>query len=172
MITQQHTKECLSVAYVHAVAGRAGVLIGSHNLDYGVDGSFQPLVTRSDGRRFPSGFPIDYQLKTTTDWEHDGDKVRYDLEAKTYNDLGSRPPGSIPCVLILLCLPPTEIDWVGITESELVMRNCCYWTYISGPPTTNTATKRIWIPRANVLTPESVNSLLAEERNRQIGSAP
>lgn len=39
MLTREHTQECLSIAHVQAIAGRAGVKAvfnGFH--DYGVDG--------------------------------------------------------------------------------------------------------------------------------------
>lgn len=166
MLTEAHTQECLSLAYVHAVTGRAGVnlFVGGRH-DYGVDGTFKPVVN-VNGRRVESGHPVDFQLKASINWRHDGDAVVYDLEAKTYNDMVGRLPTAIPLILLLLCLPKDGEIWLEGTESELVLRHCCYWMKISGDSTDNSATKRIRIPRSNVLTPEAVLTILAMERAR------
>ncbi|MFC5353768.1 DUF4365 domain-containing protein [Azospirillum himalayense] len=169
MITKQHTQECLSRAFIHAVAGRAGVNfnLGSA-FDYGFDGQFRPVKIRN-GRRNDSGFPLDFQLKATTDWEHDGGFVVYDLEAKTYNDLVGREPAEIGAVLILLCLPKDEAEWLVFQEDRLELRRCCYWERLVGAPTDNVETKRIRIPRTNLLTVESLNAILDHERFRRLG---
>ena len=166
MLTESHIKECLSLAYVHAVTGRAGVnlFVGSRH-DYGVDGTFKPVINLN-GRRVESGYPVDFQLKSSINWEHDGDVVLYDLEAKTYNDMVGRTPSAIPLVLLLLCLPRNSTAWLVSAETELILRHCCYWMKLSGEPTDNSTTKRIRIPRSNLLTPDAVRAILATERTR------
>jgi hypothetical protein len=80
LITLQHTEECLSLAYVHALTGNAGVSLAAHRIhDYGIDGTFRSIKIVKN-RRVESGFSVDFQLKATTDWEHKEDKVVYDLE--------------------------------------------------------------------------------------------
>lgn len=166
MLTESHTQECLSLAYVHAVTGRAGVnlLVGSRH-DYGVDGTFKPVVNMN-GRRVESGHPVDFQLKSSVNWEHDGEVVVYDLESKNYNDMVGRVPSAIPLILLLLCLPRDSSTWLAGTETELVLRHCCYWMRVTGEPTDNSKTKRIRIPRSNLLTPEAVLTILSAERAR------
>ena len=154
------------MAYVHAVSGRAGVnlQVGARH-DYGVDGTLLPVVN-FDGRRVQSGHPVDFQLKSTINWEYDEDSVIYDLEAKTYNDMVSRGANAIPLILILLCLPRDTSLWTSVTEHELTLRHCCYWENVRGEPSDNKTTKRIRIPRANLLTADAIIAIIAAERAR------
>jgi hypothetical protein len=166
VLTESHTQECLSLAYVHAVTGLAGVNLDvKPRHDYGVDGTFRPVINR-DGRLVDSGYNVDFQLKSSINWEYDQDFVVYDLEAKTYNDMVGRAEYAIPLILLLLCLPRNRAIWLAGTETELILRHCCYWMKLSGEPTNNNTTKRIRIPRSNLLTPEAVQTILADERAR------
>lgn len=165
-ITEQHTEESLCFAHIYAVAGVAGVNYSVNRYDYGIDGKFTPVVRRGD-RLIDSGFPLDYQAKATTDWELRDNQIVYDLEAKTYNDFVHRTPAESSMILILLCLPKNRSDWHAASCYETILRNCCYWHIITGEPTENTATKRIFIPNENLLTPASLNELLRLERERR-----
>jgi hypothetical protein len=137
--------------------------------DYGFDGTLLHVLVRGN-RRVESGFHVDIQMKATTVWEHDGDLVVYDLEAKTYNDLVTRDPAAVGCVLILLCMPKSDGEWLAGTETEMVLRHCCYWARLEGEPTYNAETKRIRIPRTNLLTADSIHAILEGERMRRLGS--
>lgn len=168
MLTKQHTQECLSIAYVHALAGKAGVNVNiGETHDYGVDGMFRRIAERA-GRRVATGTAVDFQLKASTDWAVEGPDIVYDLEAKAYNDLVTRQHG-IGFILILLCLPATDEDWLIGTEEAMILRNCCYWYRPEGPPVPNVRTKRIRIPRANLLTVNSIREILEDARNRELG---
>lgn len=170
MLTRQHTQECLSLAFVHALAGRAGVNVSVDRVfDYGVDGAFHPVTIRNN-RRVESGFNVDFQLKSTVNWSIDGDHVVYDLEAKTFNDLVTRAPEADRCILILLCLPRDEAQWLAGSEAELILRHCCYWAILEGAETDREQTQRIRIPRANLLTVEAVAGILEQERARRLGA--
>jgi hypothetical protein len=82
LITDNHIKEALSLAYAHALAGIAGVNLhlGPRH-DYGVDGTFRP-VKIIEKRRIEDGFPIDFQLKSTVNWEVLDKNILIDLEIK------------------------------------------------------------------------------------------
>lgn len=169
LITLQHTEECISLAYVHALTGKAGVSLAAHRIhDYGIDGTFRSVKIVGN-RRVESGFAVDFQMKATTSWEHKEDSVVYDLEAKTYNDLVQREIEATRCILILLCLPPEQDEWVDTNETRTILKHCCYWTGLDGPATTNTSTKRISIPRVNTLTSAVIAQILDAERNRRVG---
>jgi hypothetical protein len=96
----------------------------------------------------PSGIPLDYQAKATSDWHVDGDHIVYDLEARaynlwtllpgnystlidTYNNIVSRTPAETTMILILLCLPQEIDQWHEATTDITSLRNCCYW-YVAG----------------------------------------
>lgn len=170
MITTEHTKEALSRSYVTAIAGMAGVnLTLGHEFDYGFDGTFRPVSIRGK-RRVESGYPLDFQLKCTENWSHEGDQLAYAIQTKTYNDLVSRHPTEVGAVLIVLCVSETQSDWVEFCEDYLTLRRCCYFMSLSGAPLPNEhSTKKILIPRSNILTGASLKKLLADERERKLG---
>lgn len=147
----------------------AGVLFegtSSTSFDYGLDGHFRSVVIRG-ARRVTSGHPLDFQAKASANWELMNNEIVYDLEAKTYNDLVSRSDAEATLVLVLLCLPKNQSEWHISTASETTLRHCCYWYVIRGEITDNTATKRIFIPCENLLTPENLKMLLVAERTRR-----
>jgi hypothetical protein len=152
---------------VQAVAARAGLITQPFNLDYGVDGTFRAVVKGKNGRMCPSGTGLDFQLKSTVNWWYEGEQVAYDLEAITYNDLVGRDRG-IDFILVLFCMPKDETHWLALTESELVLRHCCYWFRPTGAPTPNPSSVRIRFPRANLLTPESLLALMSEARQQDL----
>jgi hypothetical protein len=162
-------EECISLAYVHALTGKAGVSLSAHRVhDYGIDGTFRSIKIVAH-RRVESGYAVDFQMKATVNWEHQDTNVMYDVEAKTYNDLVQREAEATPCILILLCLPPAHDDWVDTDEKRMVLKHCCYWTSLQAPVTANTSTKRIWIPRNNTLTSAAITQILDAERDRRVG---
>ena len=50
MLIDQHIAEALSRAYVSAIAGRAGLNLAIREYGYGVDGSFDEVVVKSEFR--------------------------------------------------------------------------------------------------------------------------
>ncbi len=167
MLTEEHSKEGLSRAYIQAVGAIAGVIVslGDRGHDYGIDGSFHQ-VSVLEGSRVESGITLDFQLKATTRVRVQEDFIQYQLDSNTTNFLASRVkrPRVTPVILIILSLPPQPEEWLQLSERELVLKNCCYWTRVSSF-TSNlyTATQRI--PRNQLLTPEKVSSLLEEISN-------
>lgn len=160
MITDQHIEEGLSRACVYAIAARAGLSLSRPEPDYGVDGTFNE-VSILNGRRCQSGFSLHYQLKASTQWQQNENEIIYDLEAKTYNNLiEMQATGAIPCILILLTLPKDREQWLECLETRVTIGGGCYWYYPSGSPTANKESKRIRIPRQQLLTTESAIVLL------------
>lgn len=115
------------------------------------------------------GVSFDCQLKATVNWKEEETSIVYDLEADTYNKIIYRHQNStIPCILVLLCLPTEEAEWLHISEEELKLRKCCYYLYINGEPTNNKETIRIRIPRTNVFSPDAVKELVEKVRLGEI----
>ncbi|MFF8801227.1 MULTISPECIES: DUF4365 domain-containing protein [unclassified Methylobacterium] len=164
MITPEHAKEAISNAYVHALAGAAGLnLAAKTTFDYGIDGTFHP-VKSFGGRLIQSAFPVEFQMKATTRWRHEDDVVVYDLAARAHVILTDRERTQAMAILILLCMPSDAADWVVGSEEHLHLRNCCYWYRPPGPPTTRSSHVRIRIPRSQVLTPTSLRDVMATAR--------
>jgi len=167
MITDQHREEQLSRAYVHAVAAHAGLIFEPSATDYGVDGTIRMVLRVRNGRHLTCGHSLDVQLKATTTWALTDNELIYDLEAKTYNDLVDRfnDIRATPMILVLLCLPSNEEEWLQISADELIMRRCCYWCCVGGERTENAATQRIRIPQANILDRSTIALLLEKVKN-------
>lgn len=161
MITEQHREEQLSRAYVHAVAAHAGLIWEPSSVDYGVDGTLREVI-EFNGRRMCSGHSLDVQLKATTDWSIRDGSIVYDLEAKAYNDLVERfkEPRGTPMVLVVLCLPKDDAQWLNVSHDQLIVQHSCYWCRFGGDRTENTTTRRIEIPRRNILDTDAVSALL------------
>lgn len=169
MITQKHTQESLSRSYVHAIAGSAGVNLHiGREFDYGFDGTFRPVTVRNK-RHVETGFPVDFQLKCTTKWIYEGSDIAYNIETKTYNDLVTRKPEEIGCVLIILCVPEDNSQWVDVQEQHMILKHCCYFCSLSGTTTvSDDLKKKILIPRSNILTALALKGLLENERTRKM----
>lgn len=169
MITREHTQEALSTAYVHALAGMAGLNIATRTLfDYGIDGSFHRIKLHN-GERVPTGATVEFQMKASTKWELRDDAVVYDLEARAHRVLTDREPGMAMAILILLCLPEEPANWLEGSEEHLRLRHCCYWYLPEGSPTENSSSIRIRVPRANLLTPKSLRGIMGLARDRALG---
>jgi hypothetical protein len=170
-ITLSHTQEQLTRAHLYGLAGTAGVNLSiERSHDYGVDGSFHPVFVRGN-RRVETGFPIQFQAKSTINWEHKDGLIVYDLAAKNYNDLVSRSAEEVTLMLILLALPKQTVDWHVAASAGTTLRKCCYWHVLSGTPKgTEEGTVRIKIPDTQLLTPFSLNELLDEERSRRLSA--
>lgn len=86
MLTRAHRQEALSRAYIHAIAGRFGLLCGFRDYDYGIDLSLHE-IRRKGSRYAESGHRLDIQAKSTTQATRTEGEVFYDLEIRTYNTL-------------------------------------------------------------------------------------
>ncbi|KUO52220.1 MAG: hypothetical protein APF76_04050 [Desulfitibacter sp. BRH_c19] len=164
----QNIEESLSVSYVSSVVAKSGASFDITSKDYGVDVSVR-RVDRFNGKLMDMGVSFDCQLKATTNWAAEEEAIVYDLEVDTYNKLVYRHQNSsIPCLLVLLCLPKEEDDWLNISEEEIILRKCSYYFYLDGAPTKNKNTVRIRIPRTNVFSPDAVIKLIEKVRLGEI----
>jgi hypothetical protein len=161
MFPQQIIQELLSVAHVQAIAARAGVSISNFDKDFGIDGTFRQITTIGN-RRFTSGYALDFQLKSSTNYTLEAEHIVYDLEVKTYNDLVQRRLSSdaTPCLLILKVLPSDSAQWLTTAESGVFLGGACYWEYLQGELSQNKQSVRIRIPRVQEFTPESLLKLM------------
>jgi len=166
MISQQHTEELLSRAFITAIAAKAGLnaSVTGYDLDYGTDGLIKRVRIHGTQRE-ETGFGIEYQAKATKNWQlnQKGDIISYSMSARAYNKLARRyADGGIPIYLILLCLPQNEHDWVEISHEQLILRNCCYWQRIAGPETGNAVSQVVHLPVAQRFDPFTLHLLVRE----------
>lgn len=167
-MTIEQIKEQLSNRFVGILAANKGFVIDKPELDLGIDYQLKKTFSYTP----PNGKPrfsvdsryIDIQLKATTENtitdEHDS--IKYDLEAKTYNDIIHRQKNGIaPLILILFVLPPDQNDWVDIDATELRLRRNAYWYLpsVDSDYTENEHRIRVVIPKVNRLGIDCFNEL-------------
>jgi hypothetical protein len=159
MLTQQHQEELLHRAYMSALASKAGVNLAlqPYEFDYGTDGSFS-LINIVDRRRNASNIDLNFQLKSSKNITIKDGKVSCRISIAAYSKLIEQPR---PPMLIILALPENESERVEFTNENIILRKCCFWTYLQ-PDGSNTAaykedsTKTIYLPCDNILTPDIV----------------
>lgn len=168
-MTEEQKKEMISREFFRILAHAHGFKVLDPPLDHGVDLVVCPVATRSepDGklRYIDSPYKLDFQLKSTTvhGIGDEADSIRFDLEAKNFNDLVHRRDDILPLHLILVVLndaPPLCVNVDG-TMLSLVAR--AFW-YMPDPQdvlTQNQATKRIRIPKENLLNIDFVHECYA-----------
>lgn len=162
MITTQHIEEDLSRAYIQAVVAKAGAILAiDRGHDYAIDGTIRQ-VRYVNNKRKESGFHLDFQLKACKNVVITADEAKYDLDVDTYNYLVERhaTKHTNKVLLILLALHDLEAEWLMLSEDQLVLKKCCYWISLAGALSNNKETRRVTIPRANLLTPEKLIELL------------
>jgi hypothetical protein len=166
VITRPHRQEALCRAYVQAIAARAGVITSRPDPDYGIDLSLRGVEVTDSGHE-DSSVQIDLQLRGTTRANLTESEVKVDLDVDTYNYLRN-PRVFCPRILVVLVLPVDEGQWLNQSVEELAIRNCAYWRWLDGfPSTTATSSVRVTIPATNVFSVEAVHTLLQEVQQRK-----
>ena len=135
-------QEELSKAYVRAVVYNAGLSLSLPEKDYyGIDGTIDDPNRRGVNR-------IDFQLKSTTDYEIRGGEIVYDLRVEDYNRLIL--DDDVPRVLILYLMPEDQDEWMAQSLEQLCLRECAFWHSLMGePPSPNVSQQRVFVPQVN-----------------------
>lgn len=122
-------EEAFSRAYVDAVSAGAGYTVSAANFDRdGID------VTISAGGDFRPR--LDVQLKATIRLgEPTAGVFRYPLKQRNYDLL--RVPATTPRILVVLALPEDPSLWLSVSETELILRRCAYWSSLANAPETD-----------------------------------
>jgi hypothetical protein len=159
----QTTEELLSIAHVSAIVAYSGHISGKVEHDFGVDIEVR-RIGNFDGKRIDLGTIIDLQLKSTINWEIKKEYLVYDITVEAYNRLVMRNnKSSTPCILVVCCLPNDNSKWLDVREKKLILRKCCYYFFVSGSPSRNKRSVRLKIPRAHLLTPETIDNLVSDQ---------
>ena len=146
---------------MQAVAAYSGIAFDKINFDYGMDAQLKDIICDNNGFR-ESGYNIDVQLKSTSNFIIKNNKIVYDLESKNYNDLVLENVIT-PRILVLLLLPKQKSDWLDVSEEFLLLKKSAFWCSLKGnKKTENKQKKRIQIPTCNILTPDNLKELMAK----------
>jgi hypothetical protein len=164
-MTEQQIKEKLSKNYLELLIYNGGHKQVKPEDDHGVDLYIMRVqrIERDGGIRYVDSTDfIGIQLKCTcvASIEEDDDYIKYDLEVKTYNDLVDRVRynATVPLLLVLMVLPDEVERWVEVRENEIALAKCAYWYKPDSEDlyTGNSSRKRIYIPKSNKLSIDSI----------------
>ncbi|MCU0549313.1 MAG: DUF4365 domain-containing protein [Leptolyngbya sp. Prado105] len=153
-------QEEFSYAYLDAIAAVAGyaLQVKGRALDNaGIDISVE--VPGEIGRVLSPRF--DAQVKCISDSSIIRDEfVHYALAVHNYRRL-IHPNPSCHQLLILVFVPRDTANWLDITEDQTLLKKCAYWISLKGaPPTQNTETITVQVPRKNLLTPNTLQTIM------------
>lgn len=172
-LRQNNIESELSYAYLHAVASRAGMnckVENRHGDDYGVDA----LVDYFDNipNTYRTDVSLRVQLKATKNkGTETSTHIAYPFKftkAEHFTRMCT-DSGEPHRILAVLFLPDDPSAWLTCSPSELVLKNAAYWVCLYGAdvPTTTTS-KTIYLPKQNLLTPDSLVELCREIGQKNI----
>jgi len=59
-----------------------------------------------------------------------------------------------------MLLPADHDQWLEVSQDQLIARRCAYWLGLHEAPTsTNETNQTVYIPKINVLTPDSLRQI-------------
>jgi hypothetical protein len=158
-MTENEQKQQLSVAYIHAVAARAGyacqaTIVDDDSVDMTI--AAKGWVHHQSVLRSPR---LEVQLKASSQDILRDDHVAFPLPVKNYEEL--RCDTLIPRLLVVFHLPEKAGEWLEQNEDRMITRRCAYWLSLLGSPDTKNKTNvTVHLPRANCLTVESLRGIM------------
>jgi hypothetical protein len=155
MLSPTQKMEQYSLVHIRAVVTLAGFQMEKPEVD---DDSIDGTIIDKQGRR-PR---IEFQAKCTAlaAFPASASEFPFDLSIKNYDDL--RAETILPRLLIVVVILDVAGAWNDQSENELTLRRCGYWLSLREyPAVDNPTTKRVQIPRSNLLTPISLARLMA-----------
>lgn len=157
LLYENDKKEALSRAFASAVAAAAGYCTAPP-ADFDRDSI--DMTFTAGGPRRPK---LDAQLKASSGLTDADDHFAFVLPKKNYEDL--RADTVTPRILVVLDMPEPSDDWLLVTNDNLVLRRCAYWTSLAGfPDTSNTTSVTVRIPKANRFDPPALAALMDQAR--------
>lgn len=168
----------LSYAYLHAVAAKAGMACSAtsrHEDNQGVDAHLTAWGPFPDGG-YLQEVAINVQLKATTTIPaevHDGADLSFFIrETRRYDDLRMEAV-SVPRLLVVLFLPAEAGEWLNHSADQLALRRCAYWQSLRGAPgTSNESGATVYLPKAQMFSPEALHRLAARLSRRDFPTYP
>ncbi len=158
----QNIESELSYAYLHAIASKAGLncrVENRHADNYGVDATIDFFDTIPQTYR--TDITLRIQLKATTSaLSQTAAHFSYFFKGVPQFDRMRTNAGEPHRILVVLMLPDDPTAWLNISASELILKNAAYWVCLYGAlGSTNQTGQTIYLPKANLLTPDSLRSI-------------
>lgn len=161
----------LSYAYLHAIAGKAGLSCKAgdrHDDGAGVDAelNYRGQTTHA----YLKHIQLNIQLKATikpvgTHASH----FTYFIQGKERYEKLRTNDSHIYKLLVVLFLPNNPVDWISCSADELILKKSAYWVNLYGADAcTNASGETIYIPKKNLLTPDELLRLVDQAANKTI----
>ena len=144
-------QEQMSLSYVRAVIFSTGFNLSRYEVDdHGIDGTIKSYDRGRDR--------VDFQLKSTTQYDIRNGNIIYDLRAENYNQLIEN--NGLPQVLILFIMSADDSLWISQNHYEMCLRKCAYWVDLTGEqPSNNSSTVRVEVPMVNIFDQNGLRSM-------------
>jgi hypothetical protein len=149
-------QEQFSIAWLYAITSAAGYSLQEIRWDN--DSVDAQIHQKGDRNNFPEIDQINVQLKCSYAIAPIDGQFRFRVSRKNYDDLRSRR--SNPRILILLHVPRGIGQWLEHTDDSMLLRNCAYWTSLTGLPAVQTRTVTVYIPIAQKLTITELSKMM------------
>lgn len=153
----------LSYAYLHAVAAKAGmscVVAGRHVDNNGCDA----LLNYFGKTEHPylTDVQLDIKLKATvSDTGNYPDHHTYFIQGKSRYDKLRVKAGRVDKFLVVLFLPKEPEKWLTCGPEKLILMKSAYWVNLyDAEPSSNETGQTVYLPKANLLTPEALIQLV------------
>lgn len=167
------TEEELSVAALHSVVACVGGTLQqpTHKSDsWGVDVDCKFFGRFTDSEDEKLGKELRVQLKATRapTEASNGDEKYWTISLDVVKLERYLQWDSL--ILVLFVVPPKEKQerWVEVDAESVVARRSLYWTFLRGYPLDKTKkTNTIRIPKRNLLTPDALIEIVAQETARK-----
>src|SRR5689334_17758498 len=115
-----HLMDELATAYIQSIAATAGCTIAVQRRDYGIDGTLR-FIVGSEAGYCETGYPVDFQLKATSEYVEADGEVVFDLKIGNYNKIIGRPRNAAPYYLLLVCFNERQEDWCKVSREQLIL---------------------------------------------------
>ncbi len=152
----------LSYAYLHAIASRAGLncrVDNRHGDNYGVDALVDYFAPIPETYRTDVSLRIQLKATTNKGAETENHYSYFFRGVDQYNRMRTQA-GEPHRILVVLFLHQDDTTWLTCTSDELIIKYSAYWVCLYGAlPTANATGETVYIPKANLLTTESLISL-------------
>lgn len=158
-MTDNEQKQQLSVAYVHAVAARAGYTCQVPSVD---DDSVDVQIGAKGyvhDRAVICSPRLEIQLKATSSLQLKPGSLSFPLGLKNFREL--RVTTAIPRLLVVLLLPKNPAEWLETSEECMISRQCAYWASLLGMKETSNFRKvSVRLPRSQQFNVEQLHRLM------------
>jgi hypothetical protein len=166
MLNENDIKEELSLAYIHAVAARAGFSCEHVRKDRDSVDLHVCARGQLDPESIVASPVMAVQAKAGVIDPLPAGSFDFRLKRKNYDDLRKR--SLIPRILVVFALPRDPAAWLALPEAELVLKRCAYWrALLNAPDPENEQYQVVRISRTNVFTGEALRELMVKTSRQQ-----